>query len=78
MAEGILSMAPIADFVPQDVQDLVAQEQTRILSGEFDVFVGPIYDNTGELRVAEGETMPDEDKLSFDWLVDGVVGEIPQ
>ena len=78
MAEGILSLAPIADFVPQDVQDLVEEEQARILSGEFDVFVGPIYDNTGELRVAEGETMPDEDKLSFDWLVEGVVGEVPQ
>ncbi len=78
MAEGILSLAPIADFVPQEVKHLVQTEQERILSGEFDVFVGPINDNTGELRVPEGETMSDEDKLSFDWLVEGVVGEIPQ
>ncbi|MCL7455448.1 MAG: BMP family ABC transporter substrate-binding protein, partial [Anaerolineae bacterium] len=77
MSDGILSLAPIADFVPDDVKDLVEQEEARILSGEFDVFEGPIYDNQGELRVAEGETMPDEDKLSFDWLVEGVVGEIP-
>ncbi len=78
MADGILSLAPIADFVPQDVKDLVEQEKARILSGEFDVFVGPLYDNTGELRLEEGETMSDEDKLSFDWLVQGVVGEIPE
>jgi basic membrane protein A len=78
MADGIMSLAPIADFVPDDVVNLVEAEQARILSGEFDVFEGPIYDNAGELRVAEGETMPDEDKLSFDWLVDGVVGEIPE
>jgi basic membrane protein A len=78
MQEGIMSMAPIADFVPQDVKDLVDDEQARILSGEFDVFVGPINDNTGELRIADGETMSDEDKLSFDWLVEGVVGEIPE
>jgi basic membrane protein A len=78
MAEGILSLAPIADFVPQDVQDLVEQEQQRILSGEFDVFEGPINDNTGTLRVAEGETMSDEGKLSFNWLVEGVIGEIPE
>ena len=67
-----------AESQPQEVQDLVEQEQARILSGEFDVFVGPINDNTGELRVPDGETMSDEDKLSFDWLVEGVVGEIPQ
>jgi basic membrane protein A len=78
MADGIMSLAPIADFVPQEVKDLVEQEQARILSGEFDVFEGPINDNTGELRVAEGETMSDGDKLSFDWLVEGVIGEIPE
>ena len=78
MAEGLLSLAPIADFVPDDVKDLVEQEQERILSGEFDVFEGPINDNTGELRIAAGETMPDDAKLSFDWLVEGIVGEIPQ
>jgi basic membrane protein A len=78
MAEGILSLAPIADFVPQDVKDLVEEEQARILSGEFDVFEGPINDNRGELRVPAGETMSDEDKLSFGWLVEGVIGEIPE
>ena len=76
--EGLLELAPIADFVPQDVKDLVAQEQERIISGEFDVFVGPINDNAGVERVPPGVTMTDEEKLSFDWLVEGVEGEIPQ
>jgi basic membrane protein A len=78
MSDGILSLAPIADFVPQAVKDLVEEEKARILSGEFDVFEGPINDNTGELRVPEGESMTDEAKLSFDWLVEGVIGEIPE
>jgi basic membrane protein A len=78
MADGLLSLAPIADFVPQEVKDLVEEEQARILSGEFDVFEGPINDNTGELKVPAGETMSDEDKLSFNWLVEGIVGEIPE
>jgi basic membrane protein A len=42
------------------------------------VFEGPINDNRGELRVPAGETMSDEDKLSFGWLVEGVIGEIPE
>ena len=78
MSEGILSLAPIADFVPDDVKDLVAQEQERILSGEFGIFEGPLNDNTGELRVPEGTAMTDPEMLSFDWLVEGIVGEIPE
>lgn len=78
MAEGLLDLAPIADFVPQDVKDLVEAEKARIMSGEFDIFVGPINDNTGVERVAAGVVMTDEEKLSFDWLVEGVQGEIPQ
>jgi basic membrane protein A and related proteins len=78
MADGIMSLAPIADFVPDDVKDLVEQEQARILSGEFDVFEGPISDNEGVLRIHDGEKMTDEAMLSFDWLVEGIVGEIPE
>jgi basic membrane protein A len=44
-----------------------------LTNGSFDVFYGPIWDNTGELRVGEGENMPDEMLLnSFDWYVKGV------
>ncbi len=78
MKEGILDLAPIADFVPQEVADLVAAEKARIVAGEFDVFEGPIKDNTGQERVKAGESMTDEQKLSFDWLVEGVQGKIPQ
>jgi basic membrane protein A len=78
LKEGLLELAPIADFVPDDVKDLVEEKKAEIVAGEFDVFVGPIKDNTGELRVPEGETMTDEEKLAFDWLVEGVVGTIPE
>ena len=75
--DGLLSLAPIADFVPDDVKALVEAEQARIVAGEFDVFEGPINDNTGAERVASGVQMTDEEMLGFDWLVEGVVGEIP-
>ena len=78
MAEGLLDLAPIADFVPQDVKDLVEAEKARIISGEFDVFEGPVNDNTGAERIAAGDSMTDDQKLAFDWLVEGVTGEIPQ
>lgn len=78
MADGIMDLAPFGDMVPQDVRDDVNAAKEQIISGELQPFTGPINDNTGELRVEEGETMTDEQLLSFDWLVEGVQGEIPQ
>jgi len=43
-----------------------------------DVFCGPIYDNEGELRVAEGECMTDMEMICFDWYVEGVNSEVPE
>jgi len=77
MKEGLLSLAPYGDMVPEDVRALVEQEKARIISGEFDVFVGPLKDNTGAERVAAGVTMTDEEKLAFNWLVEGVKGSVP-
>lgn len=78
MADGIMELAPFGDMVPQDVRDEVNAAKEKIFSGDLHPFTGPISDNDGELRVEEGETMSDEALLSFDWLVQGVVGEIPK
>lgn len=78
MADGILDLAPFGDMVPQDVRDEVNAAKEQVMALELHPFTGPIRDNTGELRVEEGQTMTDEELLSFDWLVEGVVGEIPE
>ncbi len=78
MADGILDLAPFGDMVPQDVQDEVEAVKERIVNGELHPFTGPIYDQEGEVQVPEGETMTDEALLSFNWLVEGVVGQIPE
>ena len=78
MAEGVLDLAPIANFVPDEVKANVEAQKAAIIAGEQQLFCGPISDNTGEERVAEGECMDDAALLSFDWLVEGVTGEIPQ
>lgn len=78
MADGILDLAPFGDMVPQDVCDEVNAAKEEILSGDLHPFSGPIRGQDGEVRVAEGETMADDALLSFDWLVEGVVGQIPE
>ena len=78
MAEGLIKLAPYGKMVPDEVKKLVEAKQKEIVAGTFDVFVGPIKDNTGKDMVPAGVTMTDEQKLSFDWLVDGIVGAIPK
>ena len=78
MADGIIKLAPFGPMVPDEVKKLVEGKQKEIVAGTFDVFVGPINDNTGKERVAKGVTMSDPDKLGFNWLVEGIVGSIPQ
>ncbi len=77
MKDGVVDLAPLSPKVPDDVKKLVEQEKQRILSGEWDVFCGPIKDQDGNVRVPEGECMSDGDMLSMDWFVEGVVGTIP-
>ncbi len=78
LAEGLLDLAPFGPAVPDDAKELIAQKKQELVDGTFDVFVGPLKDNTGELRVADGVTMPDGEKLAFDWLIEGIVGTIPE
>jgi basic membrane protein A len=70
-------LADFSPLVPDDVVALVDDAKAEIISGATDVFCGPIYDQDGTLRVAEGECMSDGDMLAMDWFVEGVVGTIP-
>jgi len=71
---GIVGLAPLTDNVYEGAEKIVAEEMEKLSDGYFDVFYGPIYDNKGNLRIAEGENMSDDAMLNhFDWYVDGVI-----
>lgn len=78
MAEGVLDLAPIAAFVPDAVKEDVAAQRAAIIDGSLSLFCGPIFDNTGAERIPAGECMDDDALLTFNWLVAGVTGEIPE
>lgn len=45
-------MAPLnADIIDADI---IADVEEQVMSGEVDVFAGPVYDNEGNLVVPEG------------------------
>lgn len=71
---GIVSLAPFTKLANEGVAEAVEQEHERLCSGAYDVFYGPIRDQDGKIRVAEGESMTDQVMLNeFDWYVEGVI-----
>lgn len=75
-SKSIIYLAPLTKNAPPDAQAAVDKAKADIISGKNKVFVGPIYDNTGVLKIKEGEVMSDKDMLSVDWFVKGIEGKV--
>jgi basic membrane protein A len=78
IADEMINVSPTGPAVPEDVLELVEEAKAGIASGELDIFAGPITDNTGSVMIAEGETIPREERTGCcDWYVEGVEGSVP-
>jgi len=75
-AKSIIYLAPLTKIAPEGAQAKVDAAKADIIAGKNKVFVGPIYDNAGVLKVKDGEVMSDKDMLSLDWFVKGVIGKV--
>jgi len=78
LSDGIVDIAPFGPMVTEDTKQLVADAREKIMSNKWDVFTGPIKDQTGAVKIPEGQVMSDQDMLSMDWFVEGVDGTIPK
>ena len=70
--EGTVVIAPYSKAVPADVAKLADDVQAGYKAGSFNIFTGPIHDQSGALKVKEGEVMADADLAVIDWFVKGV------
>jgi basic membrane protein A and related proteins len=75
---GIVGLSPFGPVVADTLKDLIEQRQQDLMAGRFDVFWGPIKDQSGKLRIAAGEKPVDEVLLSMNWFVEGVIGTVPK
>src|SRR5262249_36770730 len=77
--EGIVTLAPFGANVPKTVQDEVNGLKTKLQAGQFDAFKGPVKDQSGQVRIKDGENpTPTELEVKVDYLVEGVIGTIPR
>lgn len=73
---GVVALSPLTENAPAGAVEKVEVAQKAIVEGTLNPFAGPIKDQTGAIKVEEGQSMTDEELLSFNWFVEGVEGEI--
>lgn len=69
------ALAFLSDNVAEGTAEAIEAAKASILSGEFGIFEGPIYDNQGNLMVEEGQTLTAEEILNITWFVEGITVE---
>jgi basic membrane protein A len=76
MDKGIVDIAPLADMVPEEVKFKVGVMREALQAGNDTIFTGPIFDQKGELKIAEGVKAEDGELLGMTWFVKGVIGTV--
>jgi len=64
--------------IPADAQKKVAGKREELASGKWDVFAGPIKDQSGTVKVPAGKTLTDPELQRLNWYVEGVDGSLPK
>ncbi|MFC3606239.1 BMP family ABC transporter substrate-binding protein [Stutzerimonas tarimensis] len=69
---------PISNLVPAEVKAEAEEIIASIRSGEFHPFTGPIVDQSGQERLAEGVSATNAELASMDYYVQNVKAELPR
>ena len=74
LKDGFTKLAPYGPGVSAATKKLIAQQKALIVSGKWNEFAGPIYDQSGKLRIKKGHRPTFNELYSMNYLVKGVVG----
>jgi basic membrane protein A len=74
LKDGFTKLAPYGKGVSAATKKLIAQQKALIESGKWNEFSGPIYDQSGKLRIKPGHRPSFNDLYSMNYLVKGVIG----
>ncbi len=72
MKEGTVVISPYSSAMPDNVRAAADKVIAGWKDGSYDVFTGPIQDQSGKERLANGERMKEADLAVLDWYVKGV------
>jgi basic membrane lipoprotein Med (substrate-binding protein (PBP1-ABC) superfamily) len=74
LGEGMMVIGPFGSAVPEPVRAQVTAAGDKVAKG-YNPFTGPITDNTGVVRIKDGESWGGDKMGNFDWYVEGVIGK---
>ena len=74
---GMLHMAPWTNM-PDDVAAAAQAAEDGIKGGSIVILKGPINDQSGKIKVADGAQLTDDDILGMNWLAEGIEGTLSQ
>lgn len=74
MKEGLVDVTPATANCAPGTAEKIAEAKDKIVSGELEVFAGPIKDNADNEKVAAGDVLSDQIiAKELNWYVDNVV-----
>lgn len=76
LADGTVDISPLSKNVAEGTEEAIAKAREGIISGELDIFAGPLNDNEGNLLIKEGESLTRE-QVAFEnvKLLEGITVE---
>jgi simple sugar transport system substrate-binding protein len=76
--EDMIQIIGLSDRLSEAQSAAVNQVIDAISAGELHPFTGPLKDQAGELKVADGVTMTEQELAGMNWFVEGVGATLPQ
>jgi len=74
LKDRFVDIAPYGPKVTSATKSAIAKKKAAMVSGRFYEFTGPLYDQSGKLRVPKGKKLSVQDLYAMNWLVKGVIG----
>lgn len=78
MADNAVSVESWSDDLSAEQRAALDAKVAEIAAGKFHPFGGPVVDQAGDVKIAQGETLSDGDLLGINWLVKGVETQLPK
>jgi basic membrane lipoprotein Med (substrate-binding protein (PBP1-ABC) superfamily) len=74
LKDGFTNIAPFGPDVSGATKKAILAKKEAMIAGKFHPLAGPLWDQSGKLRVQKGHVLSIKELYSMNWLVKGVIG----
>ena len=74
LKDKFVGLAPYGPKVSAKTKAAIAAKKKALIKGSFYEFTGPLYDQSGKLRVKKGQKLTVKQLYAMNWLVKGTIG----